>query len=154
MTFKKGKAAPLIHHLLVFSPLADKLWALSQHGCGGNISLDQGPAGTINLTLPGRFNDTSIVNNASSQADETLPDSLCSWIIDIPLGRTVRFTLLRLDRGSAVRVRCVWDEEDHVLVSRGTAELSHCHHNKAALSWRDDGGSSNSIQLSYYGRKP
>lgn len=154
MTFEKGKAALLFHHYLFFIfALADKILALSQHHCGENVSLDRGPAGSINLTSPGRFNDTTAVNNASSQTDEPLPDAVCSWIIDIPPGRTVRLTLLQLERGSAVWVRCVWSKEDHILVSRGTVVLSHCDQNKATLSWREDGGSSNSIQLSYHGRK-
>lgn len=51
-------------------------------------------------------------------------------------------------------VRCVWNEENHILVSKETVVLSHCDANKATLSWRADGGSSNPIQLSYYGRKP
>lgn len=147
MTFEEGR------QVTVFAS-TDKILGLSQHHCGENISLDQGPAGSINLTLPGRFSDTNIGNDRSSQADETPPASVCTWIIDIPRGWTVLLTLLRLERDSAVWVRCVWNEEDHILVSKGTLVLSHCDENKATLSWRADGGSSNSIQLSYYGRKP
>lgn len=65
----------------------------------------------------------------------------------------MRLTLLRLERGSLVWVRCVWNK-DQVLVNGGTVVLSRCDKNKATLSWRAAGQSSNSIQLSYHGRKP
>lgn len=132
--------------------LADQTSALSQHRCAEKASLDQGPAGSIHLTLPGRFNGAKVVDD--DQTRGSLPVWACSWNMVVPPGRTVLLTLLRLEPGSAVWVRCVWNQEDHILESQGTVALSQCDQNKATLSWRADGGSADSIQLSYRGRKP
>lgn len=153
MTVANRKTGLLFSPPFVF-PCTDEILALSQHHCGGAISLDQGRVGTINLTLPGRFNDTSAVNNGSSQTDQPLPVSVCTWVIDIPLGCTVHLTLSRSDRGSTVWVRCAGNRENHVLVSGGTVALSHCDGNKGALLWGAAGQTSNSIRLSYYGMNP
>lgn len=133
---------------------ADKTLALSRHHCGGNVSLDQEPAGHINLTLPGLFTDTNRLNSTNHQSNETLPVSVCTWMIGIPLGRTVLLKLVWLESGSRISVRCFWNEEDHILEMEGTALLSRCNRNKATLSWTGAGHSSNSIQLSYYGMNP
>ncbi|XP_040000947.1 mucin-5AC isoform X2 [Xiphias gladius] len=71
---------------------------------------------------------------------------------DLPLGRTVLLRVVRLESGSSISVRCVRNEEGHdqVLESPGTAVLSGCDRNKAALTWTAAGHSSNAIQLSYY----
>eukprot|EP00066_Takifugu_rubripes_P021848 XP_011611114.1 PREDICTED: uncharacterized protein LOC105417679 [Takifugu rubripes] len=136
--------------LLLFIITTDKILSLSQHRCGGNISLDQGPAGTINLTLPGRLNDANVTNNTGSQTDEPVPVSVCTWIIDVPLGWTVHLALSESERGSTVWVRCVWNQKDHILETKGKVALSHCDGNKGTLLWGAAGQSPNSIRLSYY----
>nr|XP_020478444.1 uncharacterized protein LOC109973302 [Monopterus albus] len=130
--------------LLLFIITTDKTLALLQHHCGGNVSLDQEPAGHINLTLPGHFTDNRF-NPMNPQSDKTL--FLCTWILDIPLGRTVLLKLLRLSVGSRISVRCVWNGEDQVLESLGVARLSGC--DKATITWTGLGHSSNTVQLYY-----
>lgn len=139
---------------ICFFVSTDKTLALSHHHCGGNVSLDQeDPAGHINLTLPGLFTDANRLNPMSHQSDKNL--SRCTWMIDVPLGRTVLLKVVRLESGSSVSVLCVWKEEDHnqVLESGGTALLSGCDRNKATLTWSGPGHSSDEVQLSYYGEK-
>ncbi|XP_044047690.1 flocculation protein FLO11 [Siniperca chuatsi] len=136
--------------LLLFIITTDKTLALSHHHCGGNVSLDQEPAGRINLTLPGLFTDGNRLNPMNHQSDETLPVSICTWMIGIPLGQTVLLKVLWLESGSNISVRCVWNEEDRVLESGGTALLSGCDRNKAILTWTGAGHSSNEIQVAYY----
>lgn len=89
----------------------------------------------------------------NSQTDTTLPVSICTWMFDIPLGRTVLLKLVSLEIGSSLSVRCVQNEEGQVLENGGTAQLSDCYRNKATLTWTGTGHSSNAIQLSYYGEK-
>lgn len=136
--------------LLLFIITTDKTLALSHLYCGGNVSLEQEPAGHINLTLPRNFNVTNRLNPMNHQSGKTL--SLCTWIIDFPLGRTVLLKLEQLVGDSSVSVRCVWNGEDHVKVLEdgGTALLSGCGTNKTTLRWAGAGHSSNTIQLSYY----
>lgn len=130
---------------------SDKTLALSNHHCGGNISLDQKPAGHINLTLPGLYTDTNN-NHTDNQTDKNLP--LCTWLIDVPVGTAVNLTLVQLEGGSSISVSCLWTEKDHdqVLKIRGTALLSGCDRDKATLSWTGSGHFS--VQLSYYGERP
>ncbi|GLD52107.1 mucin-5AC-like isoform X1, partial [Lates japonicus] len=140
--------------LLLFIITTDKTLALSHHHCGGNVSLDQeDPAGHISLTLPGLFTDTNRLNSMSHQSDKSL--SHCTWMIDVPLGRTVLLKVVRLESGSSVSVRCVWKEEDlnQVLESGGTALLSGCDRNKATLTWSGAGHSSDEVQLSYHAQE-
>lgn len=124
------------------------------HRCGGNVSLDQEPAGHINLTLPGHVNDTDRLNSTDQQSNDTRPGPICTWVIVLPPGRTVRLKSDWLGSDSNVSVRCLWNDEDGIRVSEGTALLSRCDNNKATLSWRGAGRTSNSIQLFYYGMKP
>lgn len=133
--------------LLLFIITTDKTLALSHQRCGGNVSLDQKPAGHVSLTAPGLFADTSTLEPTSHRPDETLPVSVCTWTIGVPAGRMV---LLKLERGSSVSVGCLWKEDDQVLESGGTVLLSGCDGNKASLSWSGAGHSSNEIELSYY----
>lgn len=130
----------------------DKTLALLDHHCGGNISLDQKPAGHINLTLPGLYTDTDRLNHTNNQSDKNL--SLCTWLIDISVGRTVRLKLVQLKGGSSISVHCGRTEEDHdqVLENGQTALLTGCDRNKATLTWTGTGHYS--IQLAYYGEKP
>ncbi|XP_038569139.1 uncharacterized protein LOC119898897 [Micropterus salmoides] len=136
--------------LLLFIITTDKTLALSHHHCGGKISFDQEPAGHINLTLPGLFTDPNRLNPTNHPSDKTLPASVCTWMLDIPLGRTVLLKLIWLESGSNISVRCVWNEEKQLLASGGTALLSDCDTNKATISWTGAGYSSNVIQVSYY----
>lgn len=122
----------------------DKTLASSRHRCGGNVSLDQEPAGHINLTLPRLFTDG---------LNGTPPVWVCTWAIGLPAGRTVLLKLVRLESGSSASVRCFGNEAGRVLESEGTALLSGCDGNKAALSWTGAGRSSDPIQLVYYGMK-
>ncbi|XP_073329195.1 uncharacterized protein [Pagrus major] len=133
-------------YLLLFIITTDKTLALSHHHCGGNVSLDREPAGHINLTSPGLLTDTNRLEPVNDHSDETLHVSVCAWMIDIPLGRTV---LLKLESGSNISVRCFWNEEDRVLETGGTFLLSGCDGNKASLIWTG-AGHSNAVQLSYY----
>ncbi|XP_076583614.1 uncharacterized protein LOC143318952 [Chaetodon auriga] len=135
--------------LLLFIITTDKTLSLSQHLCGGNVSLDREPAGHINLTLPGHFTDASRLDPMSHQSDETLPVSVCTWMIGLPLDRTVLLKLVWSASGSIVSVRCLWNEEDQVLEIGATALLSGCDRNKATLSWTGAGRSSSAVQLSY-----
>ncbi|XP_070684276.1 uncharacterized protein [Pempheris klunzingeri] len=135
--------------LLLFIITTDKTLALLHQRCGGNVSLDQQPAGHINLTTPGLFTDTDRLNPMNRQSDETISVRVCSWMIGVPPGRTVFFSLAWLESGSSVSVRCVWNEEDQVLESGVVALLSGCDGNKATLTWKGAGHSSNAIQLSY-----
>ncbi|TDH15734.1 hypothetical protein EPR50_G00012980 [Perca flavescens] len=137
--------------LLLFIITTDKTLALSPNHCGGNVSLDQKPAGLINLTLPGLFTDTNNrPNPLNHQSDKTISVSTCTWTIGIPLGQTVLLKSVWLESGLSVSVRCVLNEEDQVLESGGTALLSGCDGNKATFSWTGPGRSSNEIQLFYY----
>lgn len=121
--------------------------ALLHHHCGGNVSLDQEPAGHISLTVPGLFNDTDRLDPTNHSTDKT--PSFCTWMVDIPPGRTVLLKVVWLESGSNITVQCVGSEEGQVLESEGTALLS----NKATLTWTGGGRSSDTIQLSYYGEK-
>lgn len=136
--------------LLLFIITTDKTLASSLHRCGGNVSLDQEPAGHINLTLPGLFSNTSRLNSMNQQSDKTLQGSVCTWIIDIPLGRTVLLKLVWMENGLSLSVRCVWNEEDQVLASGEMTLLSGCDRNKASLTFTGAGRPSNAIQLVYY----
>ncbi|XP_072240843.1 uncharacterized protein [Leuresthes tenuis] len=136
--------------LLFIITTTDKTLAFSDHHCGGNVSLDQEPAGHVNLTLPGRFTDPSRPNPMSQQSDKTLQLSVCTWVLDIPLGRTVLLHLVELESGSNISVRCVWNKGDQALQSKDTALLSGCDRNKATLSWTGTGHFLNAVQLSYY----
>lgn len=122
-----------------------KTLASSRHRCGGNVSLDQEPAGHINLTLPRLFTDTDGLNGTVS---------VCTWVIGLPAGRTVLLKLVRLENGSSASVRCFGNEAGRVLESEETALLSSCDGDKAALSWTGAGRPPDSIQLVYYGMKP
>lgn len=141
---RKGGSA--LSPLFVF-PFPDKALALSQHPCGANISLDQGPAGSIHLTPPGRFNATNATSHGAP------PPPACTWVLQVPPGRTVLLAPSGLERGWALAVGCVRDQDDHVLGSEGTVVLSRCDNDTATLSWRADGGSARSAGLRYYGRK-
>lgn len=131
---------------------SDKTLALSNHHCGGNISLDQKPAGHIRLTLPALYTDTNNNHTYTPRQDKNL--SLCAWLIDVPLGRAVSLTVVQLEDGSSVSVCCLWTEENHdqVLKIGETALLSGCDRHKAALRWKGSGNSS--VLLSYYGERP
>lgn len=136
--------------LFLFS---DKALASSYHHCGGNVSLDQKPSGHINLTLAGLFTNSSSLDPMILQSNKTSQVSVCTWVIDIPLGGQVLLKLVWLENGSSISVRCVWKEEDRALVSGGKALLSGCDKNKAALTWTGAGRSLNAVQLAYYGEK-
>lgn len=129
---------------------SDKTLALSHHHCGGNVSLGREPAGHIDLTSPGLLTDADRLEPVDDHSDETLRVSVCTWVIDIPLGRTV---LLKFESGSNISVRCFWSEEDQVLETGGTFLLSGCDGNRASLIWTGAGHTSNAVQLSYYGEK-
>lgn len=119
--------------------------------CGGHVSLDQEPAGHISLTLPGLFNGSHSLDSTNRKSDET--PSVCTWMVDVPLGRTVLLKSVRLESGSNITVQCVWSEENQVLESEGTTLLSGCDGDKATLTWTGAGRSSDTVQLSYYGEK-
>lgn len=150
------RSGVLCSHLLpasCFLATDTTLASLRRH-CGGHASLDQEPAGHVNLTLSGPFANTATpLNSTTDQSNETLPVSVCTWTISIPADRTVLLKLLWLESGSSITVRCLRNEEDRVLEIGGTALLSSCFGNKATLSWTGEGRSSNPIQLSYYGTK-
>lgn len=136
----------------------DTALALSRHPCGGNVSLDQHLAGPISLIVSEPFSssNTTVVtlnstSDQSNQSNETLPLSVCTWMISIPPGRTVLFKLLWLESGSSASVLCLGN--GHVLEIDGSALLSDCGGHKASLSWTGVGHSSNPIELSYYGKK-
>ncbi|XP_060950926.1 mucin-2 isoform X2 [Limanda limanda] len=132
--------------LLLFIITTDKTLALSPRRCGGDVSLDQGPNGRLSLTVPGLISDTTGLLSLNQL-------SLCTWMIHIPPGRTLHLKLEGLEGDSSVAVRCVRNQEaqDRVLESSGTALLSGCDGNQAALTWTGAGtSSSNVIQLSYY----
>ncbi|XP_069545773.1 serine-rich adhesin for platelets isoform X2 [Brachyistius frenatus] len=135
--------------LLLFIITTDKTLALLHSNCGGNVSLDQEPAGHINLTSPGFFTDTSRLNSLNQPSAKTLQFPVCTWMIDIPPGRTVLLKLVWLESGSRVSVRCVLNEEDEVLESGRMALLSGCDRNKSTLTWTGAGRSSNAVQLAY-----
>ncbi|CAI5680978.1 unnamed protein product [Oreochromis niloticus] len=136
--------------LLLFIVTTDKALASLYHHCGGNVSLDQKPAGHINLTLPGLFTNSSSLDPMILQSDKTSQVLVCTWVIDIPLGGKVLLKLVWLENGSSISVRCVWKEEDRALASGGKALLSGCDKNKAALTWTGAGRSLNAVQLAYY----
>uniref|UniRef100_A0AAZ1XWB9 EGF-like domain-containing protein n=1 Tax=Oreochromis aureus TaxID=47969 RepID=A0AAZ1XWB9_OREAU len=136
--------------LLLFIVTTDKALASLYHHCGGNVSLDQKPAGHINLTLPGLFTNSSSLDPMILQSDKTSQVLVCTWVIDIPLGGQVLLKLVWLENGSSISVRCVWKEEDRALASGGKALLSGCDKNKAALTWTGAGRSLNAVQLAYY----
>ncbi|XP_035000695.1 mucin-5AC isoform X2 [Hippoglossus stenolepis] len=131
--------------LLLFIITTDKTLALSPQRCGGEASLDQGPVGRLSLTVPGIISDSHGLNSLNQL-------SLCTWMIRIPPGRTLLLKVAGLEGDSSVSVRCVWNKKAHdqVLESTGTARLSGCDGNKAALTWTGAGTSSDVIQLSYY----
>uniref|UniRef100_UPI003AAF53B9 uncharacterized protein n=1 Tax=Centroberyx gerrardi TaxID=166262 RepID=UPI003AAF53B9 len=137
-------------YLLLCIITTGKVLALLHHQCGGTVHLDQEPSGHISLTLPGRLTDTDRLSPINYQPDKSPLVTVCTWTIDIPLGQTVRLELAWLESGSSISVRCVWDQEEQVLETRGAALLSGCDRNKAALTWRGAGHSSNTIQLSYH----
>ncbi|XP_029362496.1 flocculation protein FLO11 [Echeneis naucrates] len=134
--------------LLLFIITTDKTLALWQHRCGGNVSLDQEPAGLINLTSPGVFTDTDGLNSTSHELDEA--PSLCTWQINIPPGRRVLLRVLRLDSGSNISVHCVLDKDDQILGNEGTVLLSGCAGSTASLTWSGAGRPSEPMQLSYH----
>ncbi|KAM4583918.1 uncharacterized protein PAE49_003705 [Odontesthes bonariensis] len=136
--------------LLLVITTTDKTLASSDHHCGGNVSLDQEAAGPITLTLPGRVADASTPEPMSPPSDRTLQLSACTWVLDVPLGRTVLLYLVELESGSNISVRCVWNEGDQALRSKDTALLSGCDRNKATLSWTGTGRFLNAVQLAYY----
>ncbi|XP_041640004.1 interphotoreceptor matrix proteoglycan 2 [Cheilinus undulatus] len=138
--------------LLVVIITTDKTLALSQHLCGEDVSLDQEPSGHINLTLPGLFTDsTDRPQTVTHHSHEATPASVCTWTLNIPLGRTVLLKLVWLGNSSSISIRCVWNEKDLILESGGgTALLSGCDGNKATLYWTGEGWPSNAIELSYY----
>lgn len=131
---------------------SDKTLASWHHYCGGNLSLDQKPAGHINLTLPGLYPDTERLNHTQQQSEQNR--SLCTWLIDVPLGGSVLLKAVKLEGGQRISVRCVWSQQDLVLESGGSALLSGCDRSKASLAWTGRRNSSNEIQLSYYGENP
>ncbi|KAM4594450.1 uncharacterized protein V3H82_001255 isoform 1-T1 [Fundulus diaphanus] len=132
--------------LLFFFFATDKTLALLHQHCGGNVTLDQEPEGHFNLTLPGLFNHT--ISPIGRLYEENLPLSNCSWVLGIPLGRTVLLQLKWIGSDSRISLRCV--EEYQLSLSQGkTALLSDCEENKAVLSWTGPGISSNLIQLAY-----
>ncbi|KAK2817307.1 hypothetical protein Q5P01_025498 [Channa striata] len=119
--------------LLLFIITADKTLALWQNRCGGNVSLDQKPAGHI-----------------KQQSDKNL--SLCTWSIDIPLGGKVWLKLKDFEGASNISVRCFWtgEDQDLVLENGKTTLLSGCARDKATLTWTGAQHSSGTIRLSYY----
>ncbi|XP_071379447.1 uncharacterized protein [Centroberyx affinis] len=137
-------------YLLLCIITTGKVLALLHHQCGGTVHLDQEPSGHISLTLPGQLTDTDRLSPINHQPDKSPLVTVCTWTIDIPLGQTVRLELAWLESGSSISVRCVWDQEEQVLETRGAALFSGCDRNKAALTWRGAGHSSNTIQLSYH----
>lgn len=122
----------------------DKALALSDHRCGGNVSLDREPAGHISLTLPGL--------HAIDQPDVNL--SVCTWFIDLPVGRTVVFKLAEPGGGSNLWLHCAGAGHRRARVLEEGLEslLSGCDTNKATLTWASAGRSS--LQLLYYGELP
>lgn len=118
--------------------------------CGGNVSLDQQP-GHITLPLPGRFNDTRTLSPITPQSNRAV--QTCTWVLDLPLGRMVLLKLDWSDVGPEVSVRCAGSEEGRVLRSGDMTLLSGCDGNKAPLSWRGTGPSSDSLQLVYFGEQ-
>ncbi|XP_053274595.1 mucin-5AC isoform X2 [Pleuronectes platessa] len=136
----------LLHACLLLSIITtDKTLAQSPQRCGGDVSLDQGPVGRLSLTVPGLISVTQGLNSMNQL-------SLCTWTIHIPPGRTLGLKVAGLEGDSSVLVRCVRSEkaQDRVLEGTGTALLSGCDGNQAALTWTGAGTSSNVIQLSYY----
>ncbi|KAM9769695.1 uncharacterized protein ACNS7B_005049 isoform 1-T1 [Menidia menidia] len=136
--------------LLLFIISADKTSALSDHHCGGNVSLDQDLSGHINLTIPGHFATTSRPDPMIQLSGKALNISLCTWVLDIPLGRTVLLYVVELESGSNISVQCDLAKGPQALQSKGTALLSGCDRNKAALSWTGTGRFPNEVQLAYY----
>ncbi|XP_068444891.1 mucin-5AC isoform X2 [Clinocottus analis] len=140
--------------LLLFIITTDKTLASlhhHHHHCGGDVSLDNQPAGHVNLPLPGLFTDTNNTPNPMNHRPDTTPTvSVCTWTISVPPGRAVLLKFVRSDVGSSVKVWCVLNEGNRVLESGGEAVLSHCDGDKASFTWTGAGRSSNEIQLSYY----
>lgn len=138
--------------LLLVIITTDKALALSQHLCGEDVSLDQEPSGHINLTLSGLFIDsTDRPHTITHHSDEATPASVCTWTLNIPLGRTVLLKLVWLENSSSISIHCVWNEKELILESGGgTALLSGCDGSKATLYWTGEGWPSNVIELSYY----
>lgn len=133
----------------------DRALASLSHHCGGNVSLELKPTGLINLTLPGltdssRANPT---NPTNQQCDKTLQPSVCTWLLDLPLGKTVHLKAVWLEAGSNLSLHCAWNKEDQALRSGHAALLSHCDANEAAISWTGAGCSSIAAQLVYHGEK-
>lgn len=140
----------LIACVLLFITTTDKTWASPHHHCGGTIRLDQEPAGRINLTLPGLFTDTDGLQPLKRDPDGTLKRSVCTWIVDIPAGKTV---LLKPEWSGSdwrISVQCILEEKNRVLESGRTAVLSGCDRNKAAFTWTREGHSTSVVQLAYY----
>lgn len=135
---------------------SDKTLASLHHHCGGDVSLDQQPAGHITLTFPGLSTDANITPEPMHhRSDRTPAVSVCTWTIGVPPGRAVLLKFVRLDVGSSVTVRCVLNEDNReVLESGGSALLAHCDGDKATFTWTGAGRSSNGMQLSYSGEKP
>ncbi|AWP05305.1 putative flocculation protein FLO11-like [Scophthalmus maximus] len=121
--------------------------ASSPRRCGGDVSLGREPAGRVSLTLPGPVAGPGQPHSADRPSDGSLP--LCTWMMEVPPGRTL---LLKVERGSSLSVRCARREgdPDRALESGRTALLSGCDGNKAALTWTGAGRSSNALRLSYY----
>uniref|UniRef100_A0A8D3E2D1 CUB domain-containing protein n=1 Tax=Scophthalmus maximus TaxID=52904 RepID=A0A8D3E2D1_SCOMX len=133
--------------LLLLISTADATSASSPRRCGGDVSLGREPAGRVSLTLPGPVAGPGRPHSADRPSDGSLP--LCTWMMEVPPGRTL---LLKVERGSSLSVRCARREgdPDRALESGRTALLSGCDGNKAALTWTGAGRSSNALRLSYY----
>lgn len=129
---------------------SDQIQAWSYQQCGGNVSLDQ-QSGDLKLPLPGRFNDTRTLNPVTQHTNRTV--QTCTWVLHFPAGRMVLLKLDWSEGGPGVLVRCARSEEDWVLWSGDMTLLSGCDGNKATLSWRGTGHSSDSLQLAYFGEQ-
>ncbi|XP_076004279.1 uncharacterized protein LOC142997005 isoform X2 [Genypterus blacodes] len=136
-------------HLLLFIITTDKILALVQHQCGGNVHLDQKLAGQISLALPDLHTVTSSHGPVSHQTDRSPLAAVCTWMIDVSHGQ-VFLSLAHLESGSSISVRCRRDQDEQMLRAGGTGLLLDCGRDKAALTWTGRGHSSNTVQLSYY----
>uniref|UniRef100_A0A672IFF8 Serine-rich adhesin for platelets-like n=2 Tax=Salarias fasciatus TaxID=181472 RepID=A0A672IFF8_SALFA len=83
------------------------------------------------------------------ESDRALQLSVCTWMIEIPAGKTVLLKPEWSGSGSSVWVRCILKEKNQALESGRTAVLFGCHRNQAALTWTGEGHSSNVVQLAY-----
>ncbi|XP_024914230.1 mucin-5AC-like [Cynoglossus semilaevis] len=128
----------LLHVLLwLFVITTDRISSLSQPDCGGEVSLDQGPVGHVLLPGPSLSSRGSVWS--------------CSWVIEIPEGRTLLLELAQSPGGAGVSVLCgdVTGAHRQVLGGQGGALLKGCGGNQAHITWTGDGRSPDEIQLSY-----